>query len=137
MMEQASSRVHAVVRDPAAWKQQGRRCPAVEMRREWERRRAREQQPRCGEVAGGTAAECAAVCCCIPLAALELVVLAAVRSAAAAKKKKETAAEGGKEDWAATARRVPDEAAEAEKEVWARFQGAGFWRSPSQREEKR
>jgi hypothetical protein len=30
-----------------------------------------------------------------------------------------------------------DELAEVEKEVWASFQGAGFWRSPSQREERR
>ncbi|EEE53633.1 hypothetical protein OsJ_36910 [Oryza sativa Japonica Group] len=60
-----------------------RRSPAVEMRRERERRRAREQQPRCGEVAGGTAAECAAVFCCFPFAVVELVVLAAVRAPAA------------------------------------------------------
>jgi hypothetical protein len=60
-----------------------RRSPAVEMRRERERRRAREQQPRCGEVAGGTAAECAAVFCCFPFTVVELVVLAAVRVPAA------------------------------------------------------
>ena len=29
------------------------------------------------------------------------------------------------------------ELAEVEKEVWASFQGAGFWRSPSQREVRR
>ncbi|XP_052158949.1 uncharacterized protein LOC127776574 [Oryza glaberrima] len=50
-----------------------RRSSAVEMRREWERR------PLCGEVAGGTAAECAAVFCCFPFTVVELVVLAAVR----------------------------------------------------------
>lgn len=50
-----------------------RRSSAVEMRRERERRRAREQQPRCGEVAGGTAAECAAVFCCFPFAVVELI----------------------------------------------------------------
>jgi hypothetical protein len=30
-----------------------------------------------------------------------------------------------------------DELAEAEAAIWASFQGAGFWRSPSQREERR
>jgi len=154
-----------------------RRSPPVEARRERERRRAREQ-PRCGEVAGGTAAECAAVCCCFPCAVVELVVLAAVRvpaalcrralrararrrraSRAAAAKKKEMAgllasdaassltAAAAKDSngdaldfcyWpagAAAARR--DELAEAEAAVWASFQGAGFWRSPSQCEERR
>uniref|UniRef100_A0A0E0FAU6 Uncharacterized protein n=1 Tax=Oryza meridionalis TaxID=40149 RepID=A0A0E0FAU6_9ORYZ len=60
-----------------------RRSSAVEMRREWERRRARERQPLCGEVAGGTAAEGAAVFCCFPFTVVELVVLAAVRVPAA------------------------------------------------------
>jgi hypothetical protein len=55
-----------------------RRSSAVEMWREWERRWAREQQPRCGEVVGGTAAECAAVFCCFPFAVIKLVVLATV-----------------------------------------------------------
>ncbi|CAD6269364.1 unnamed protein product [Miscanthus lutarioriparius] len=59
-----------------------RRSPPVEARRERERRRAREQ-PRCGEVAGGTAAECAAVCGCFPCAVVEFVVLVAVRVPAA------------------------------------------------------
>ncbi|XP_072986351.1 uncharacterized protein [Typha latifolia] len=30
-----------------------------------------------------------------------------------------------------------DDAAKLEKEMWARFTGAGFWRSPSQREDER
>jgi hypothetical protein len=60
-----------------------RRSSAVEMMREWERRRARERQPLGGEVAGGTAAECAAVFCCFPFTVVELVVLAAVRVPAA------------------------------------------------------
>ncbi|KAF8655654.1 hypothetical protein HU200_060972 [Digitaria exilis] len=38
---------------------------------------------------------------------------------------------------AAAAGNKHDDLAEAEKAVWASFQGAGFWRSPSQREEKR
>ncbi|EEC80581.1 hypothetical protein OsI_22915 [Oryza sativa Indica Group] len=49
------------------------------MRREREQRRAREQQPRCGKVVGGTVAECTAVFCCFPFAVVELVVLAAIR----------------------------------------------------------
>uniref|UniRef100_A0A0E0PXP9 Uncharacterized protein n=1 Tax=Oryza rufipogon TaxID=4529 RepID=A0A0E0PXP9_ORYRU len=53
------------------------------MRREREQRRAREQQPRCGKVAGGTVAECTAVFCCFPFAVVELIVLAAIRVPAA------------------------------------------------------
>ncbi|CAN6450234.1 unnamed protein product [Victoria cruziana] len=33
----------------------------------------------CGEIAGGTAAECAAVCCCCPCGLVDLLVLAVVR----------------------------------------------------------
>ncbi|XP_039841229.1 uncharacterized protein LOC120701151, partial [Panicum virgatum] len=111
-----------------------------------------------------TAAECAAVCCCFPCAVVELAVLAAVRVPAAlcrrairARRRRRRAAR------AAQARRKEmddlvaadatdrngvamdlcywapkhDDLAEVEKEVWASFQGAGFWRSPSQREERR
>nr|BAD36549.1 hypothetical protein [Oryza sativa Japonica Group] len=53
------------------------------MRRKREQRRAREQQPRCGKVAGGTVAECTAVFCCFPFAVVELVILAAIRVPAA------------------------------------------------------
>ncbi|CAN6348571.1 unnamed protein product [Urochloa humidicola] len=149
-----------------------RRSPPSEARRE------RERQPRCGEVAGGTAAECAAVCCCFPCAVVELVVLAAVRVPAAlcrrairarkrrrrARARKKEAEELAASDAAASKARAAaatdcngdamdfcywppaakdgkrDELAADEKEeeeIWARFQGAGFWRSPSQREERR
>uniref|UniRef100_A0A0D9Y1L8 Uncharacterized protein n=1 Tax=Leersia perrieri TaxID=77586 RepID=A0A0D9Y1L8_9ORYZ len=63
---------------------QHRRSPAVETRESRRRRGEQHQkQPRCGEVAGGTATDCAAVCCCFPFAVVELVVLAAVRVPAA------------------------------------------------------
>uniref|UniRef100_A0A0E0BVE6 Uncharacterized protein n=1 Tax=Oryza glumipatula TaxID=40148 RepID=A0A0E0BVE6_9ORYZ len=143
-----------------------RRSPAVEMRRERERRRAREQQPRCGEVAGGTAAECAAVFCCFPFAVVELVVLAAVRAPAAlcrravrggrrrrvrSTKPKETgamdiasprslaaaAAKARKVDADFPATPKAEHLVDMEKEVWASFYGGGFWRSPSQREDRR
>ncbi|CAN6361941.1 unnamed protein product [Urochloa humidicola] len=151
---------------------------AARRERERERRRSREQQPRCGEVAGGTAAECAAVCCCFPCAVVELVVLAAPRVPAAlcrralrarkrrrrARARKKEAEELAASDAAASKARAAaatdcngdamdfcywppakdgkrDELAAAdekeEEEIWARFQGAGFWRSPSQREERR
>ncbi|XP_062202082.1 uncharacterized protein LOC133904630 [Phragmites australis] len=148
-----------------------RRSPPVDMRPERERRREREQ-PRCREVAGGTAAECAAVCCCFPCAVVELVALSAVRVPAAlcrraflARRRRRRAAAKRKEmeellaaDAASLRSRAtaaakaskkadatehwPDmhstgELAEVEKEVWASFQGAGFWRSPSQREVRR
>ena len=48
-----------------------------------ERIGSRSRQPRCGEVAGGTAAGCAAVCCCFPCVMVEVVVLATVRAPAA------------------------------------------------------
>ncbi|XP_040385144.1 uncharacterized protein LOC121055949 [Oryza brachyantha] len=130
-----------------------RRSPAVEMRRERERRRAREQRPRCGEVAGGTAAECAAVFCCFPFAVVELVVLAAVRVPAAlccravrgGRRRRVVACRASKvkKAEAAECKAAPAPApehgilADVEKEVWASFYGAGFWRSPSQREDGR
>ncbi|KAL6966687.1 hypothetical protein U1Q18_032473 [Sarracenia purpurea var. burkii] len=36
----------------------------------------KDERLRVGEVAGGTAAECAAICCCVPFALMNLVVLA-------------------------------------------------------------
>jgi hypothetical protein len=62
-----------VVHDPghtAAWKGWS---PSMEMRQE---RQVAHEQPRCGEVVGGTATECTVVCCCFLLVMPELVVLA-------------------------------------------------------------
>jgi predicted aminopeptidase len=73
------SRVAALAASPARTEEMRlRRSPPMV-----DARRRRERQPRCGEVAAGTAAGCAAVCCCIPFAVVELVVLAAVRAPAA------------------------------------------------------
>ncbi|XP_040378561.1 uncharacterized protein LOC121053949 [Oryza brachyantha] len=121
----------------------------------------RGRQPRCGELVGGTAAGCAAVCCCLPCAMVEVVVLATVRAPAALCRRavrarrrggvrrsasagqageiyellvdEGGAVEAGEAAVARPAAVAPsEEAGELEKEVWARFQGAGFWRSPSQ-----
>lgn len=113
---------------------------------------------RVAEMVGGTAAGCAAVCCCCPCAVLDFVVLAVVkvptglckrairarRRKIAAKRKKEMGAlESGKErlevevaQVAAVERASPEEVAKMEMEVWAPFYGAGFWRSPSQKDER-
>jgi hypothetical protein len=113
---------------------------------------------RVAEMVGGTAAGCAAVCCCCPCAVLDFVVLAVVkvptglckrairarRRKIAAKRKKDMASlENDKEKLevevaqvAAVERATPEEVAKMEMEVWAPFYGAGFWRSPSQKEER-
>ncbi|XP_044948596.1 uncharacterized protein LOC123398159 [Hordeum vulgare subsp. vulgare] len=115
------------------------------------------RQPRCGEVAGGTAAGCAAVCCCFPCVMVEVVVLATVRAPAAlcrravrARRRRRSASAGQAVDmyellvedgtvaepgdpavvWPAG--QPAEDAGDMEKEVWSRFYGAGFWRSPSQ-----
>ncbi|KAF7067453.1 hypothetical protein CFC21_073348 [Triticum aestivum] len=115
------------------------------------------RQPRCGEVAGGTAAGCAAVCCCFPCVMVEVVVLATVRAPAAlcrravrARRRRRSASAGQPVDmyellvddgtvagpgdaavvWPA-GQPPEEEAGEMENEVWSRFYGAGFWRSPS------
>jgi hypothetical protein len=111
---------------------------------------------RVAEMVGSTAAGCAAVCCCCPCAVLDFVVLAVVkvptglckrairarRRKIAAKRKKDMASlENDKEKLevevaqvAAVERATPEEVAKMEMEVWAPFYGAGFWRSPSQKE---
>ncbi|KAK3040185.1 hypothetical protein RJ639_028435 [Escallonia herrerae] len=99
-----------------------------------------------GEVAGGAAAECAAVCCCCPCAVVNLLVLAVYRvpvglcRKAWRRKKRMVARE--KKNSAAPKRYESDreiggaEADDLEEEegTWDRFYGAGFWRSPSDRE---
>lgn len=136
-----------------------RRSTAFPPRRQQHQRcdSERIRQPRCGEVAGGTAAGCAAVCCCFPCAVVEVVVLATVRAPAAlcrravrARRRRRSASAGQAAEMyellvddggvaepgeaAAVWPAMPpaEEAGELEKEVWARFYGAGFWRSPSQ-----
>uniref|UniRef100_A0ACD5XA30 Uncharacterized protein n=1 Tax=Avena sativa TaxID=4498 RepID=A0ACD5XA30_AVESA len=117
-----------------------------------ERMSSRSRQPRCGEVAGGTAAGCAAVCFCIPCVMVEVVVLATVRAPAAlcrravkASRRRRSASAGQAADIYELLGAVPEEGDAAavwpegkqteesgEKEVWEQFYGAGFWRSPSQ-----
>ncbi|KAG6473156.1 uncharacterized protein LOC122028009 [Zingiber officinale] len=120
---------------------------------------------RCAEVAGGTAADCVAVCCCFPCAAVDVVVLTAVRLPAGICRKvmrarkarmrklrdarllgkktddetspADSEEESECEEVAAAAGLTPVEMAEVEMEMSARFHGAGFWRSPSQKEEPR
>lgn len=118
---------------------------------------------RCAEVAGATAADCVAVCCCFPCVAVDVVVLTAVRLPAGICRKvmrarkarmrklrearllgkktgDETSTAAGEEESEceeAAAGPTPVEMAEVEREMYARFHGAGFWRSPSQKEEPR
>lgn len=124
---------------------------------------------RVGEVAGGTAAECAAVCCCCPCSVMNLLILTVYKvpkglcrkAWANTKKKRRCVAQkkgllqprpkglaggvlfGDDMDVNRYADNDGDEKksdAESEgadlleKEMWARFYGAGFWRSASQRE---
>lgn len=120
-----------------------------------------EPGARCGEVAGGTAAECAAVVCCCPCGLVNLLVLAAVWLPAGLcrralrRKRKRGKKKAGRlrsrvgfmddedfglprvvpltpESWPAKSPSM--EVSEKEKEMWAQFYSAGFWRSPSQRE---
>ncbi|KFK32411.1 hypothetical protein AALP_AA6G238300 [Arabis alpina] len=117
-----------------------------------------------GEVAGGAAAECAAVWCCCPCAVVNLVVLVVYRVPAAlckkawrqskrrhfVRKRHGLLAQGSQSTVHArlnendpTAQTVfQDSEASAElndvvmleNEMLDRFYGAGFWRSPSQRD---
>ncbi|XP_042446623.1 uncharacterized protein LOC122031592 [Zingiber officinale] len=116
---------------------------------------------RCAEMAGGAAAECVAVCCCFPCAAVNVVVLTAVRlpagicrKAMRARRDKRrmlrqarllgnrasddtsaVAVEEESESEEVVVGLTPEEMAEVERAMWLRFQGAGFWRSQSQKEE--
>ncbi|PON50885.1 hypothetical protein PanWU01x14_220170 [Parasponia andersonii] len=145
-----------------------------------------KEKRRIGELAGGTAAECAAVCCCFPCALMNFVVLAVYkvptglcRQVWEKRKKRQRSAKMKKglllqkrpngprdgpvrEEREAEWKRVKEAALVQEKkinggggggggggssygaagtvdyldeEMWDRFYGAGFWRSPSQREE--
>lgn len=136
---------------------------AMEMTKEDEKRSG-SQHKRIGEVAGGTAAECAMVCCCCPCTVLHFLILALYkvpaglcRKAWRNKKKrkklltkqkniddslgvyytddeKEFDAGNGDDD---DHDRGSPETAEFESEMWNRFYGGtGFGRSSSQREEQ-
>ncbi|KAG0451704.1 hypothetical protein HPP92_026062 [Vanilla planifolia] len=121
----------------------------------------RKLSKRVAEVAGGTTAECAAVVCCCPCGLLNLLVLAVVKLPAGllrrslrrrrkrrAEKRRKAAGLLGMESkgsavrtHAASSVMMPwpekspgAEVSEKEKEMWGQFHGAGFWRSPSQRE---
>lgn len=117
-----------------------------------------------GEMAGGTAADCAAVWCCCPCAVMNLVVLAVYkvpaglcRKAWSKQKKRRRIARrkqvGGllmgpsvgslldhraqMEDLLeAMCTEDTESVLELEKEIWERFEGAGFWRSPTRKEEE-
>ncbi|XP_019453805.1 PREDICTED: uncharacterized protein LOC109355230 isoform X2 [Lupinus angustifolius] len=115
---------------------------------------------RVGEMAGGTAAECAAVCCCCPCAMVHFAVLALytvpkglLKKAVMKKRSKrqrslEESTNKNKnknknnnvvvfvgptllEEYMA---KEVTEAVALENEMWTRFAGTGFWRSESQRE---
>lgn len=128
----------------------------------WKRPNSR---PRCGEVAGSAAADCAAVCCCGPAVLLDILLTASVRVPAAlcrlvrkarakrkeqARKRKEARKHSARSGEAvsegavaiapegATLETTPaDEITEVEKEMWPLFHNAGFWRSPSQTDDDR
>ncbi|KAF8398008.1 hypothetical protein HHK36_016934 [Tetracentron sinense] len=114
---------------------------------------------RFGEVAGGTAAECAAICCCCPCGLMNLLVLAVYklpaglcRKALKKKRRKQAKKRGllppkrrctcGCDETEIQIHPVSvdesdtseKEVQEMEKEMWERFCSTGFWRSPSQRE---
>ncbi|CAN6816215.1 unnamed protein product [Brassica oleracea] len=112
-----------------------RNSPPTTMIKHAERRKV-------GEVAGGAAAECAAVWCCGPCAAVNLVVLAVYRVPAAVSAAESTVHARLKEE-DPTAEIVFEEnvvnvelndVVVLEDEMFERFYGAGFWRSPSQRD---
>ncbi|URE40332.1 hypothetical protein MUK42_06584 [Musa troglodytarum] len=124
-----------------------------------------QPRARCAELAGGTAADCLAVCCCPPLALVNLLVVASVRLPAGIcrraarararrkeriRRRKEAALldhkAGGGEERASSATTAEgdanaggpsrEEVAEMEN-MWTQFSNMGFWRSPSQREDRR
>ncbi|KAF4371048.1 hypothetical protein CsatB_028424 [Cannabis sativa] len=152
--------------------QKNRRTPLLTKRPPLRAPITREKR-RIGELAGGTAAECAAVCCCFPCALMNLLVLAVYkvpaglcRKAWAKRKKRQRLAKMGllpqrpsgpsgltRDELEAEIKRVKEASLEQDKingggsnqgatstvdlleeEMWERFYGAGFWRSPSQRE---
>ncbi|TYI80383.1 hypothetical protein E1A91_D05G083800v1 [Gossypium mustelinum] len=113
-----------------------------------------KKEKKCGEVMGVTAAECTAVCCCCPCSIIELLVLAFYKIPARLckkvlrwKKRESTRFEleaeldhmmGKGEPCDCGVDNHDDSCARAvdfEQKMWDRFRGAGFWRSPSQREE--
>ncbi|XVF69300.1 hypothetical protein PTKIN_Ptkin11bG0070000 [Pterospermum kingtungense] len=138
------------------------RSPPV-IRRQPDNPKTAKNGKKFGEVAGGTAAECAAVCCCCPCSVMELLVLALYKvptglfkKAWRRRKRKRLmkkkpgllsgTAEGGptREEVEAELDRMvgkgEDEdngctgTVDIDKEMWDRFYGTGFWRSPSQRD---
>lgn len=117
-----------------------------------------------GEMAGETAAECAAVWCCCPCAVMNLVVLAVYkvpaglcRKAWSKQRKRQRIARrkqvgglligpnvgslldhGGQTEELLEAANTEENEKffELEKEMWNQFHGAGFWRSPSQKDKE-
>ncbi|OAY47295.1 uncharacterized protein LOC110617891 [Manihot esculenta] len=112
---------------------------------------------RCGEVAGGTTAECVAVCCCCPCALMNFLVLTIYKMPACLCRKARKRHRKRKHDSLLVHTVSKDSckeelmekqkagvgihdggesdtgADELEKEMWYRFYATGFWRSPSHR----
>lgn len=115
-----------------------------------------EKSKRIGEVAGGTAAECAAICCCCPCGVMNLLILAVYKLPAGLcrkmwrrrnlrlKKKRNALLQQRPSAGPPTCscdegnvqmiERGGKNGVDLDDEMWARFYGAGFWRSSSQRE---
>ncbi|CAK9184648.1 unnamed protein product [Ilex paraguariensis] len=111
---------------------------------------------RIGEVAGGTAAECAAVCCCCPCSLMHLLILAVYKvptglckKAWKKQKRKRVLKKKALLEQQNSTKRGPmemhngdetdgdddDEGMVLDAEMWDRFNGAGFWRTPSKRDD--
>lgn len=113
-----------------------------------------------GEICGGATAECAAICCCAPFGIANFLVLAMYkipaglcRRAIRQRQRRKLVKKGLIQTWdhrgceglqihpveeifpVVNGSEETEKAVnELEKEMWQRFYGAGFWRSPSQRE---
>lgn len=140
-----------------------RREPLLMTRQECSTSREGSRKRVVGEVVGGTAAECAAICCCCPCGLVNLLVLAVYKVPAGLcrkvlrRKRTQKATRQGflqprrcgchdydlvqvrpLSDLLSTVNAVEAEdkdVVELEKEMWDKFYSAGFWRSPSQKNE--
>ncbi|CAN4099055.1 unnamed protein product [Withania somnifera] len=128
-----------------------------------EEKKSYSTHKRMGEVAGGTVAECAMVCCCCPCTVMHFLVLAVYKVPTeifrkiGRKKKQERLLMKKKEGYASWKSMKNNkkfdggdkkkkfdgeddddgvrDVADFEMEMWDQFYGAGFWRTPSYREE--
>lgn len=119
------------------------------------RRTGRLKSKKIAEAAGGTTAECAAICCCCPCGVLNLMVLALYklpvcmcrkmwRKRKLRQKKKnallrQRSSDGPSSDSFSGENHMKlvegsnVNTVDFDGEMWTRFDGAGFWRSSSQR----